>query len=321
MKRIVLLLMTFALTYARADAAPLAILTDVSGAVQVVRAGKVTAGKNGTQLQAKDRVRVAKGAATIYYATRAPQSLKSGQQVEVAASGATPRAPSVWRNVYAGLSQGFARRRDAVPATMRPGGVVALWPVNTKIAETKPQFAWALNGLSTQSILDYWLTLKDARGAIVWEGAVNETVFDYPAALQPNTEYLWNVAPRQEGALGEAEINPEWATPFVSFRVATPGESTAVRAQMAQLTQELKISSPTLQRTAQATIWQQGGFRAAATAALLPETTHEIIKQGQYFSTLDAALARRSETERLLLRTLWIDANQGVLANKIVLTP
>jgi hypothetical protein len=164
------------------------------------------------------------------------------------------------------------------------------------------------------------MTVKNSAGALTWEGAVATTVFEYPAeapALEPGREYSWSVAPRTEGELGEPEIQLHWASLPTVFRVATPDETATVRAEIQQLRQDAKDAPADVHRTVEAMALAQRGFHAAAIARMLPEISRDIVLQKKYFQTLDVALAKREEAARVLLRVLWLDTRQGVLADRI----
>src|SRR5690349_4828605 len=120
MKNIFIRLAIFLLLFASTcHGAPLAMLTGVRGSVSIVRGGKTVPGKTGAPLQAGDVVRVgAGGSATIYFASRAPQTLGANQQIKIAADGKAS-APSLWSSVYSGVSAGFARRGEKIGATVR----------------------------------------------------------------------------------------------------------------------------------------------------------------------------------------------------------
>jgi hypothetical protein len=304
-----------------AQAAPLAILTDVRGSVQIVRAGKTSAGKTGAQLQAGDVVRVAQGSATIYYATRAPQKLGASQQVKISASGNVAQ-PSPWRNVYAGLSQGFARRRTGT-ATVRPGTVEFIAPAGLS-GEARPLFLWSLNQINPTAIADYVVTVKDAAGKTVWEQATAARALEYSAdapALEPGHEYLWTVAGRQEDEiLGDREVNPAWVSLTATFQIATPDEVLAARREQDELKSALQDAPESTRRLALAAALAQRGLATEA-IALLTSLSRREVEQGSYRAKLDALLPQMDEATRVLLRGLFITTGQNNLAAKIELPP
>src|SRR5687767_14628051 len=80
---------------AGAAGAPLAMLSNVQGTVQVVRGGKATAGRVGSQLYAGDTVRVVKGSATIFSLSGSPRVLTTGKQFVVGAAAATTSSAGI----------------------------------------------------------------------------------------------------------------------------------------------------------------------------------------------------------------------------------
>jgi hypothetical protein len=154
----------------------------------------------------------------------------------------------------------------------------------------------------------------------VWEGAVTTTVFDYPEhapALEPGREYSWKVMPRSEGTLGEPELHPEWASLPATFSVAPTEEIVMACSDVQQVQQDAKDAPEDVRRTGEAMALAQRGFYAAAISLLLPETSREVVLSGDYFAKLDAALTQRDEAARVMLRVLWLDTRQSVLAEKI----
>jgi hypothetical protein len=316
--RIILLVVLMACPIAHA--APLAILTDVSGSVQVVRGGKTSAGRNGTQLQASDVVCVAKGAATIYYATKAPQKIGTGQQVTVGASGDAAK-PSPWKNVYAGLSQGFARRRTA-SATVRPGTVEFIAPAG-KIGEMRPTFLWTLNQLDATAIADYVVTLKDAEGKTLWEKTTASFVLEYPqdaTALEPGKKYVWSVAGRHEDEIfGLKEVKPEWVSLTATLEVASSDETSAAQSERKELAEALQNEPQSTQNLVLAAALAERGFTSEANTVLVPELTKQVIEQGNYLAQLDKLLPEMDEAEQTLLRSLFLQNGQLNFAAKITL--
>ena len=301
-------------------AAPLAILTDVGGSVQVVHEGAVRAGTNGMQLQAGDVVRVRQGGATLYYMTHAPQHLGGGQQVKVGALGAAA-APSVWRDVYTGVAQGFARRYDNTPATTRPGKAEAIMPVNTLVFEARPAFGWTFSGgVDAKIFKDHELTVKDAKGALTWRGDVTEMCAVYPAdapGLQAGQRYFWSVTPRQASDLGDMELENEQASNPVWFEIADAATTAAAETATARLTADLKSEPAATRNLAIAANLAQRGFTGAAIAMLTPDVSTEAIKGNEFQKAMHTQLGKLDETSRVLLRSFYLQSGQQGMLDKM----
>jgi len=299
-------------------AGPMAVLTDVSGNVQVVSGGKTIAGKSGTRLAAGDTVRVANGKATVYYVSRSPQQLKAGQQVKVGAAGASGTAPSVWRNVYASVSTGFSRRGEKRNATVREDQRVQLIaPVATKTLDARPTLLWT-PPVVTDFLFDYQVSIKDAAGKQLWTANVKGTSVRYPAsapALLPGRRYGWSVTPRQTAKSGQPEAARELASDNGSFEVATAAAVAAANKEIAELNGVLKATPEGTRRTAIAAALTQRGFGAAALEVLLKETGAPAA--ATKFLTLDVAIGKLDEASWVLLRNLFLTAGRQTLVSRI----
>lgn len=304
-------------------AAPLAILTDVRGAVQIVRGGKASAGRNGAQLSAGDMVRVVKGGATVFYVTRPPQALRGGQQVRVGAAGAAGNKPSLWRNVYTGLSSGFARRNEVVPGATRPGYgnevVELVTPTNTRLLEPPRAFVWAFkDGVAK----DYLVTLRDMSGKVLWQATTTSKRLAYPAgraALQPGAAYAWDVTPRRESE-GQPEESEDQRSRKTWFEIAPAQDVAAVKEDTARLNAALKTAPPSVRRNALAAMLVERGFRGAAILLLTGgalEKSAPLHRHADVKNLMAALFRKLDEPSRALLRRLYVDTRQPDLANAL----
>lgn len=297
-------------------AAPLAILTDVRGGVQIVRGASKTVGKNGAKLEAGDMVRVAKGAATVYYVTRPPQMLKANQQVKVAAAGGAANKPSLWRNVYSGIASGFARREQNTPGVVRDPKMRLMWPVNSNVLQARPTFYWTNHPQAT----DYQPLIRDETGEEVWRGTVAAHTLTYPddaPALQPGQKYFWDVIPYTSGVAGRNPVTTRYC-PF--FIVAPETEITTTFAEVDQIRRAMSRATDAQRRFAMAAALDQRGFYAEAIAQIVPEMlAPSIVNQGESRKVLNTVVPQLDSSSRLLLRGLWYGTNQEDLVKNLSL--
>ncbi|HEX8551712.1 MAG TPA: CHAT domain-containing tetratricopeptide repeat protein [Abditibacteriaceae bacterium] len=281
---------------ARADA-PLAMLTDVAGSVQIVRAGKSLAAKSGAKLQAGDRVVSRGGKATIYYLGRAPQKLAAGASATIGAAKAG-NGSGVWKGVYAGVSGGFDAR-PRVAATVRDKDrVLLLAPVESLVSPT-PRLVWQRGKLEAPDEYEVAVyangTAPDDEEAAtpIWQTTTKQMSVQYPAtapALQAGSSYYWTVTPRRDGKAIAEESASSW------LRVATPAQNQTLQTGLDEL--KTLADAPTL-RTAKAAWAASLEFRALALETLgIDQTTN--------FTALD-------ETRRALLRSVFSAEQQSVL--------
>lgn len=301
-----------------------ALLTDVRGAVQVVRGGKTLPGKSGMKLLNGDVVKVARGSATVFYESRPPQPLQNGQQVKVAAAVQVASSAGMWRNSYASIASGFDRRAEEVRLRgggLRDGGsVVLITPVNTIVDPARLVLVW--EPLTSEEIIlaDYAVSLRDADGETIWETTTKGTSAAYPAsapALQPGGKYTWSVTPRETTKAGEPEPREGLASRSARLDIATEADTAAARGEGAEIAAALKALPAPTRRTLQAAALAKRGFLADAIATLLPEVTPEVVARGAYIATLDRMLPALDESSRVLLRSLYLDTKQEGLAKKV----
>ncbi len=298
-------------------AAPMAILTDVSGSVQLLRGGKgkPIAAKNGTQLQAGDVVRVAKGNATVYYVSRAPQALKTSQQVRVAAANAPAQKPSVWRNVYAGIASGFNSRPQHTPGTIRNVTIRRMWPINSAILQNRPTFVWSkAPNLATNPAV---FTLCDAEENIIWQTTTAASSVTYPndaPTLQPGQKYFWNVELIDENVASKLVF--KW---WPYFEVAPTEKADAASSEMDALRNGLRRATDGQRRFALAAALNQRGFYAEAIAQLAPEMIlDKNVSENQSYEVLRTVAPNLSPSSQLLLRGLWYKTGQNQLVDNFL---
>ncbi len=286
------------------QAAPVAILTDVRGAVSVKRAGQALPGMTGLALETGDTVTTGSGSATVFTLAGAPRQLRAGTSYQVGATAAAPGpGQSVWKGVYDGVTQGFATRGKHVAATMRPGTIQALFPPATALLEPRPRFAWSAANIDADAVVDYQLQLKDSLGKTLWHATCHETHLRYPPGAPPlDGIVIWQVTPRVKtapaqstagGAASEAGPRPvpEWASGPVRFSVASVARRAEVNGQQIAIAAALKAEPAEVSLLARAASLRDGGFFVDAANLLEP---------------LD------SETSRALLRDLYLQSGQSV---------
>jgi hypothetical protein len=307
-------------------AAPLAILTDVSGKVQVLRRGKPLPSKNGSLLEAGDVVRVTRGSATVYYVSRPPQKLKSQQQVQVAAANAPQAKPSLLSNVYSGIKSGFARRPQQRTGTVRNPFVRLMLPLNSRVMTAHPTFSWARVYEASDvdlAKLDYLLMIHNENNQMVWQGNTKELSLAYPAdapALEPGKQYFWNVEPRIEKEL--------WREVPLAFRfwpsivVAPAAEIQTAQQEQDELRDATKRATDAQRRFFAASALDKRGFYHDAILQLVPEMAlPHAITQNQSHIILDTVVPRLDWPSRQLLRGLWYATSQNDLAQKLLPEP
>ena len=309
-------------------AAPLAILTDVRGGVQIVRGASKMAGRNGAKLEAGDVVRVDKGAATVYYVTRPPQMLKANQQVKVAAAGSAVNKPSLWRNVYAGIASGFARRAQNTPGVVRKTEVQLIWPINGTVLQSRPSFYWSHNHPKPA----FHLVIKNADDAVIWQGTSTVARIDYPAAapaLRPGQKYFWEAMQTKLDENGQVVLNP--VDSFLSakdpknavfFRVGTGKDSQAAQSEADSIRRAMVRSTDAQRRFALAAALDRRGFYNEAIAQLIPEVfAPNTVAQGNLKATLETVVPHLNESTRSLLRGLWYATKQEHYIAKVLKQP
>jgi hypothetical protein len=264
-----------------AFAAPLAVLSDVAGQVQVVHGKKNMKGKSGTTLDTGDVVRVETGSATIFYASRAPQTLQAGEQMTVGGAPAGASTSPTWKGLYAGLSSGFARRSQTKAFAVRGSKVdTAPCPLvpAALIAETHPTFVWvAPKEAEKLQVQDYEVYLFGPKGKFLWRTITPNTFVVYPTdapALQPETQYVWQVTPRRRtqsrGETPVLKLDEESKSVGLWFRVAKDEVNAKADGELARVQGETSEMPPATQRVAQAAALRQFGLATAALQTLMP---------------------------------------------------
>ena len=296
-----------------------AILTDVSGNVQVTHGGAARGAATGTNLAAGDVVRVVSGAATIFYAGRGPQVLRAGQSVRVGAGGGGAQ----WRNVYASLSTGFDRRSEENRSFTRDRDVKIVAPFNTRIMEARPILRWQTVVDPTFKVADYLVTVSDADGKQIWQVASKENVLPYALtapALQPSQTYTWKVevrnVPTEGKEAGKLQIDDSRSSREATFQIAPPAETAAAQAEFKSLDTSLKTVPLNVRRLALAASLEKRGFYGAA-IDFLTQVAPETIEAGHYYDKLDEVLPKLDNATRVLLRRLYLETKQFILVDKI----
>jgi hypothetical protein len=301
-----------------AGAAPLAILANAKGTVQLLRGGKSSPAKSGASLQSGDVVKVEKGLATVYYAARPPQVIGSGRQVTINSAGG--KGSGAWKAVYSGLSSGFERRTMEAPGSLRGDRLSLVAPFNSSIMEMRPVFVWEPYRQDGYDLFDYLVSVRDASGAEIWHAASKSPSIAYPSvapALKPGVKYVWSVSPRQLNRAGEPEADDSAASRTGSFRIAAPEEIAAVRREIAQLSADLKDAPEETKRLALAALLGERGFKSAAIQALTPEIGPAALGNPDYAKLREAAWSRMEEPNRMLLRSLYLDTKRNALVQRI----
>lgn len=213
----------------------LALITELSGAVELARSGSTTfdATEWGTPLYQGDRVRTASGAqAVLLFSDNNLMTVSGGNTYTVggaAASGGRSVSSSVISSdtdltlhragageveVLGGLRNSL--KRD--PITVRS-------PVNTRVTSDRPIFHWeSLDGFDS-----YVVTLQSA-GREIWRAETDETSITYPEnapALAADETYFWRVT-------GENLMDSE-DSKLVSFQVLSGEEQSSFETALAEL--------------------------------------------------------------------------------------
>ena len=183
-----------------------ALVTDVSGPVQVTRAtgGAAQAATWGMQLNVGDRVATGAGARTslLYSANNSLVSLAANANLTIAAgapAGASasrtvgaPRIAAVSDLTLHRAGEGEVAALGGLRAVEAPRSITTLTPRQTRILQGAPSFAW----MSAAEFESYTVRVFDANGREVWSGATNGSRLEYPAnapKLAAGTRYLWKV--------------------------------------------------------------------------------------------------------------------------------
>jgi hypothetical protein len=218
---------------ARAQATQqLALITEVSGAVSVARAGESTFDPVtwGTQLFEGDRIKTDSDAsASILFSNNNLLTLGSNSSMTIA-GGSTPSSATPMREVDSDL---LASASDLTLHRAGEGEIAALGglrsgssgnvleplsPRNTNIVATSPVFIWQSNG----EFDAYRVKILSDEG-LVWSGEATGFDLAYPAdapSLKPGTDYYWQVE-------GEDLLDTEKSS-MVSFRILDPEIQTVI---------------------------------------------------------------------------------------------
>jgi len=213
----------------------LALITELSGTVELARSGSSTfdATEWGTPLYQGDRIRTASGAqAVLLFSDNNLMTVSGGNTYTVggaAAAGGRSVSSSVISSdtdltlhragageveVLGGLRNSLSREAIAVQS-----------PVNTRIASTRPMFSWvSLDGFDS-----YKITLQSA-GKEIWSAETDETWIAYPEnapALGADETYFWRVT-------GENLMDSE-DSKLVSFQVLSGEDQAAYESALAEL--------------------------------------------------------------------------------------
>ncbi len=216
-----------ALSSAIAQAAPVAMVTDLQGA-------GASAGKTKLTLMAylEPGIEIELAPATkltlTYFAKAVEETFTGPAKIRLATdkaevlqgAAAQVRRLDAERVAAAKKFESAARERMAVATfVMRsaPAGIALLGPSDTKLAVTRPEFAWQ----PYQGERDYKLTLMDATGKVLQERAVQGTSWTPQEALQYGRSYQWKVA----RAAGGTESSP------ASFALVDEGSAARIARQ------------------------------------------------------------------------------------------
>lgn len=212
-----------------------ALVTDVSGPVQVTRAagGAAQAASWGMQLNVGDRVVTGAGAraSLLYSANNNLVSLGANANLTVAAAapaGASasrtvgaPRIAAVSDLTLARAGEGEISALGGLRAGERDQLIVNLTPRQTQIRQGRPSFAW----MASAEFEEYRVRLFDASGREVWAGTTTATELAYPEsapALAAGAQYLWKVEGEEMLDVVSSQMTP--------FDVLTDDEQAAVTA-------------------------------------------------------------------------------------------
>lgn len=267
MRRPFILLFTLALA-GPLFAAPVAVVTEYSGAVKITRAGKPLKLKVGLNLEAGDRVQAGGGRAVLFFLGAPPKTVAGNASFTVAAPAASG-GQSTWSKVYTGLSHGLSGQSRTVAAAMRPGVVAPIYPQNTLVLENCPTFIWDDGGANAEQ---YEITVGNAAGVTLWTAKTNQTRLQYPVTAPPLTGNIsWRVLPLDRNAGGSLLSAPAKASPQARFRMATAAEAARMKADMVQVEKSLPARSP-MRALARAVALHDGGFVGQALQELSGQT-------------------------------------------------
>lgn len=189
------------------DAEHLALITDLEGAVGIVRAagGNPVVARWGTPLFEGDEVKTEEAAgASILFAnnnlvTLGPSSsmtIKGGPGSAVERSGAVRTIDGPLLADVSGLTMHRTGQGDiSALGTLRSGGTVdgvePLAPRSTMVQNPQPVFEWH----ASSSMESFAVRVFDDSG-LIWTGETRDRRLQYPSdapALLPDREYLWQV--------------------------------------------------------------------------------------------------------------------------------
>ena len=269
---------------------PAAILTDVSGAVQIVRGGKTLAARNGLKLQRGDRVVSRGGRATVFSLNGPPRKIAGGASAVV--GGAAGKNLAVWRAVYNGVSRGEGSGAR-VAATVRGTELELLSPVASRVSGA-PVLRWS----NVPNAENYRVTISDDSGAAV---QVQTTPRNYhalsPREFSSPARFTWQVEARAGNKpLGADATQSSW------FEIATPAELAAWRAGDREIVAATTGEEQALSRAAWAA---SRGFRADALVLLLGVDATKTLATTP---KLQAAAQKLSLSGRTLLRHVLTDS-------------
>jgi len=225
----------FAASSVFAQSNRVALLTEVSGSVDVARAGSNTFNTAdwGSPLFEGDRVRTAAGAeAVVLFSNNNLTTVSAGNTFTVSGT-----APGSGRSVSGSIISSDAdltlhragQGEIEVLGGLRNSGANSVlgltYPVNTRVMTSRPTFAWTAG----DDFEVYTLSLRSSAG-VIWEGETEDTSLDLPSdvpALEAGQTYYWEVT-------GEAMLD-EVSSGLMSFEIMDATSQTALDEGIASL--------------------------------------------------------------------------------------
>lgn len=213
----------------------LALITELSGAVELARSGSTTfdATEWGTPLYQGDRIRTASGAQAVLLFSDNNLMTVSGGNTYTVGGAASSGGRSVSSSVISSDTDLTLHRAGAGEVEVLGGlrnslsrePISVRSPVNTRIAADRPVFRWeSLDGFDT-----YIVTLQSA-GQEIWRAETDETSIAYPEGapeLAADETYFWRVT-------GENLMDSEDSR-LVSFQVLSGDAQVSYEAALAEL--------------------------------------------------------------------------------------
>jgi len=213
----------------------IALLTEVSGSVELARAGSNTfnVADWGSPLFEGDRIRTAAGAeAVVLFSNNNLTTVSAGNTFTVSGSsqgsGRSVSGSIISSDADLTLHRAGQGEIEVLGGLRNSGASSALgltYPVNTRVMTSRPTFTWTAG----DDFDMYTISLRSSTG-VIWEAETDETTLDLPAdvpALEAGQTYYWEVT-------GEAMLD-EVSSGLMSFEVMDAASQTALDEGIASL--------------------------------------------------------------------------------------